>query len=288
MVATIWAMDAIRAGRSLRALRHRRRLRQSDVAEAVGLSQSQISDAERGQLARMKLDDVERIAQFLEADLVVTVRWRAGDVDRLLDERHASLVERIARLLEDAGWETKPEVSYSEYGERGSIDLVAWHAPSRTLLIIEVKTELVSVEETLRRQDAKVRLAAGIVRERFGWQPKAVSKMLVMPEDRTCRRRVERHSTLFGRVYPLRGHATKAWIRGPVGAVGALLFLPEIGRGGGRPGSARIRRVRRPKADAVVSGSEAIDPERHDVRAQPTPTTAAGDGRKQIGAARDL
>jgi hypothetical protein len=55
------------------------------------------------------------------------------------------------------------------FGERGSIDLLAWHESSRTLLVIELKTELTSVEETLRRHDSKVRLAPGIARERFGW-----------------------------------------------------------------------------------------------------------------------
>ena len=74
------------------------------------------------------------------------------------------------------------------YGERGSIDLLAWHEASRTLLVIEFKTELTSIEETLRRHDSKVRLAPGIARERFGWDPAVDARLLVLPEDRTARR----------------------------------------------------------------------------------------------------
>ena len=46
---------------------------------------------------------------------------------------------RAAELLQSLGWQTRSEVSYSVYGERGSIDVLAWHAPSRTLLVVEVK-----------------------------------------------------------------------------------------------------------------------------------------------------
>ena len=88
------------------------------------------------------------------------VRWRGGSLDHLLDARHAaSRREHESAGSLQPGWTVQPEVSYSVFGERGSIDLLAWHASSRTLLVIEVKTELTSVEETLRRHDAKVRLA---------------------------------------------------------------------------------------------------------------------------------
>jgi hypothetical protein len=58
-------------------------------------------------------------------------------------------------------------VSYSVYGERGSIDLLAWHPAIRTLLVIEVKTEVSSVEAMLRKHDEKVRLAPRVAAERF-------------------------------------------------------------------------------------------------------------------------
>lgn len=48
-----------------------------------------------------------------------------------------------------------PEVSFSIYGERGVIDLLAWHGPSRTLLVIELKTEVVDAAEMLGVLDRK-------------------------------------------------------------------------------------------------------------------------------------
>jgi Holliday junction resolvase-like predicted endonuclease len=70
----------------------------------------------------------------------------------------------MARTLADAGWEVRAEVSFSSYGERGAIDLLAWHPETRTLLVIEVKTEIGAVESTLRVHDMKWRLAAQIAR----------------------------------------------------------------------------------------------------------------------------
>lgn len=165
----------VRVGRSLRTLRQRAGLRQLDVAKHVGIAQSTVSAIERGRLAHLGLATLAKVAGSLDADLVVFVRWRGGELDRLLDDRHAALVARIAEIVERAGWPTKPELTFSEFGERGSIDLVAWHAATRTLLVIEVKTELTSVEETLRKHDLKVRLArssfaSGSAGSRFGWR----------------------------------------------------------------------------------------------------------------------
>lgn len=219
------SMDRLRVGRALRALRRRRGLRQRDVAAAAGVSQAFISDLERGRTGRMQGDRVERVAAALDAELVVFVRWRGGDLDRLLDEAHATLVGIVAGDLESLGWQVVAEVTYSVYGERGSIDLLAWHAATSVLLVIEVKSELTSIEETLRRHDAKVRLAAGIVRERFGWAPTTVARLLALPADSTSRRRVARHDAVLRRSYPLRGRPARAWLRRPeTTAAGILTF----------------------------------------------------------------
>jgi hypothetical protein len=49
------------------------------------------------------------------------------------------------------------------------------------LLVIELKSELTSVEETLRRLDVKVRLATRVAGERFGWRAVAAARLLVLP-----------------------------------------------------------------------------------------------------------
>ena len=45
-------------------------------------------------------------------------------------------IAAVAGWLSRYGWTVLPEVTYSVYGERGSIDLVAWHADTRTLLTL--------------------------------------------------------------------------------------------------------------------------------------------------------
>ena len=46
-------------------------------------------------------------------------------------------------------WVVRPEVSFSIYGERGVIDVLAWHPARRAILVIELKTELVDINELM-------------------------------------------------------------------------------------------------------------------------------------------
>ena len=164
-----------------------------------------VSRLERGRIAAMAVGSVREIAQALDAEVLLVVRWRGGELDRLMDEGHATLVGRAVEILQSLGWETRSEVSYSIYGERGSIDVLAWHAPTRTLLVVEVKSELISVEETLRVHDAKLRLAPRIAAERFGWQATATARLLVLPDLSTARRRVSAPSCRARRCLPASG-----------------------------------------------------------------------------------
>ena len=161
----------------------------------------------------------------VEAGIEWEIRWRGGAVDRLLDERHAELVGAISELLAHDGWEVVPELTYNVFGERGSIDLVAWHAATSTLLIVEVKTELTSIEATVRKHDEKVRLGPEVVEERLGWRPEFVARLLVLPETRTARRQVERAERVLGRAYPTRGWAMRRWLRAPIGRGDGILLL---------------------------------------------------------------
>jgi transcriptional regulator with XRE-family HTH domain len=231
-------MDAQRVGRAIRAIRHRRGWRQQDLADRAGESQDIVSRVERGRLDRVPLHHLEAIARALEAEVVVSVRWRGADLDRLLDEHHAALVGRIAARLGRLGWEVRPEITYSIYGERGAIDLLAFHRATATLPVVEVKTDLVSVEETLRRHDAKARLALRVAKEQLGWTGESVGRLLVLPEGATVRRRVERHDDVLRRSYPARQEAIRRWPRTPTGPQSGLLFMPIPAV---RPARKRIR-----------------------------------------------
>ena len=221
-----WLVDDGRLGARFRVLRHRFGWRQVDVGARAGLSQDVISLIENGRLEDVSVRALRRVARVLGGDLRIDLWFRGGELDRLMDEGHAALVGAVARRLEALGWETRPEVSFAVFAERGSIDLASWHAASRTLLVIEVKTELTSIEETLRRHDAKVRLAADVVAERFGWRPVRVARLLVLPDATTPRRQVRRHDPVLRSAYPMRGHSLRTWLRSPAGSAAGLAFVP--------------------------------------------------------------
>jgi transcriptional regulator with XRE-family HTH domain len=215
-------------GRVVRALRRRLGWRQSDLAAKARCSQSVVSRTERGHLTS-PLPVVRRMLAALDASVTLDIRWRAGALDRLLDADHALLVGLVAELLRRLGWLIEVEVTYSEYGERGSYDVMAYYPLLGILLVIEVKTDLPSVEATLRKLDEKVRLAPKVATERFGWRPVVVGRLLVMPDDRTLRRRVAAHERVLGTALPHRNVAVKRWLASPVAghALAGLMFVTD-------------------------------------------------------------
>jgi transcriptional regulator with XRE-family HTH domain len=249
-------MDGAWLGRRVRAIRQYRGWRQADLAARSGESRDVVSRIERGRIDDMPVGRLASIARALDADLVVSLRWRGGELDRLLDEGHAAVLGRVADQLRGWGWITQSEVTYSVYGERGSIDLFAWHAPTRTLLVIEVKTELTSVEATLRKHDEKVRLAARIAEERFGWRAASTARLLVLPNLSTARRRVERQRAVLGTAYPVRGDALRTWLRQPTGRpVSGLLFVSVAHPVRGRTRAITRKRIRAPRGTVAERGS---------------------------------
>jgi hypothetical protein len=149
---------------------------------------------------------MRRLFGALDARWESNVSWRGGDLDRFLDARHAHLVGIAVNLLRSLGWQVEVEVTCSSFGERGSIDILAWWPLARIALVVEIKSELASVEATLRKLDEKVRLTIDSIAEtRFGERPRAVARLLVLPDTTTERRRVSRADDVLGAALPVRG-----------------------------------------------------------------------------------
>jgi len=139
-------MDDQRIGAALRAIRTRKGWRQIDLARRARVSPPVIGRIERGGAASVPIGKLRRIASTLGARLEVFVRWDGADLPRLLDARHAAMHEAVAGLFASSeGWVIEPEVSFSIHGERGIIDILAWHPGRRMLLVVELKTEVVAV-----------------------------------------------------------------------------------------------------------------------------------------------
>lgn len=245
-------MDDSRIGRALRELRRRRRLRQIDVAASARVSQATISLIERGHVSRLSLATVREVFAAVEAGFESNVIWRGGGLDRLLDERHVGLVSATLTMLRRLGWEVAVEVTYSVYGERGSIDILAFNAALRIALVIEVKTELTSVEQLGRKLHEKVRLVrTRLCLERFGWKPVALGRLVILPATDTARRNVAQNDAVLETLFPARGRDVRSWLRKPVGDIAGLLFVASTN---GRSVTARLpepTRVRKPPATAT-------------------------------------
>ena len=211
-----------------------------------------IGRIERGGVAAARVDVIRRMADALGARFDTAVRWQGGDLGRLIGARHSAMHEAMARYLHALQpWTGEPEVSFSIYGERGIIDVLAWHPPSRCLLVIELKTELVDLNETMGTLDRKRRLANRIARDR-GWDPATVGVWLVIADTRTNRRAVARHATVLRSKYPADGRTIRSWLRRPDGQVLALSFMPDVGEVNPGPGTGPIRRVSGRRPDGPV------------------------------------
>lgn len=238
-------MDRVRLGNTFRAIRLELHLRQSDVAARAGVSQSTVSSIECGLSGPVPLDKLERVAGVLQADFAVALRWRGPNLARLLDRRHAALSNAVVAELRAAGWQMLPEETFNDFGDRGAVDILAWRPPERALLIIEVKTELVDLQEMLRTLDMKSRVVPGQVRRRYGWSVDCVAKVVVMPGTTTHRRAVANHDALLGAALPARTVEVRHWLAAPAGQLRGIWFFPCIGQANGMELVRAKRRVRR-------------------------------------------
>ena len=210
----------------MRAVRRRRGWTQEHLAQKAGVSQAAVSRAERGDALALTLRTIERIAVALDAHASLRLYWQGEALDRLLDAAHAGLVDQVIVILRTHGWEVVPEATFSAFGERGSIDILAFHPEHGALLIVEVKSVVPDMQAMLAGIDRKGRLGPSIGRAR-GWRIRTVSRLLVLPDDRTARRRIEQHRATIDAVLPLRTIAVRHWIAAPVTAQGGVLFLPS-------------------------------------------------------------
>jgi transcriptional regulator with XRE-family HTH domain len=226
-----------------RTLRARHGLRQVDLAARARLARDSVSRVETGRLGGMTIASLDRLVAALDATLVVEVRWRGADLDRLVDRAHAHLANAAAQRVERAGWIARAEVSFNHYGDRGSCDLLALHSASRTLLVVEVKSRIGNVQEMLHRLDVKARLANVLARQLDWPVPSSVVRALVLPDDRTARRTLAAHPALFA-PFALRGRASIGWLRAPHSDVAGVLWF-EKPADSDVAGTIRVRRVRR-------------------------------------------
>jgi transcriptional regulator with XRE-family HTH domain len=206
-------VNGVRLGRIGRAIRLKSGLTQAEVGARARVSRSTVSLVERGKWDRLTVRAIEAVLGALGAQLDSRLSWNGPEIDRLLDANHAALSASVKERLQRWGWLVRVEASFSHYGERGRIDLLAWRPKDGLLLVIEIKTDLVDIQALLGGLDVKTRLAPRIA-EQTGWHVVHVVPAIVFLEDRTTRRRVGQLIGLFDR-YSVRGRQALSWARRP-------------------------------------------------------------------------
>jgi transcriptional regulator with XRE-family HTH domain len=220
-------VDDQRIGWTLRTIRTKKRWRQGDLAARAGVSRWIVMRIERGRIAGVPLAKIRQVAAALDSRVDLTARWHGGDLGRLINGRHAAMHEVMARFLaRESRWVIEPEVSFAIWGERGTIDILGWHPEAGALLVVELKTELVDLNELLATLDRKRRLATQIAETR-GWAPACIGVWVVIADSRTNRRAVANHSAAIRNKLPTDGRMGR-WLHQPSGALGALSFLPYV------------------------------------------------------------
>ena len=252
-------MDTLRLARACRALRVRRGWRQVDLAERVGVSRQLVSKIEAGEIANVRLDTVSELATALGASFDPAIRWHGEGLDRLLDAAHAGLVEAVVRRLASLGWRTVVEASFSIRGERGSIDVLAFHPPTSTVLVVEVKSVVPDSQATINGVDRKTRLAREIARS-LDWPCRQVGRLLVIGESRSARARIAQLDGTYRVAFPDRARTVARWLREPSGSLSGLVFLPFATGDGRMQRTTGRQRVRRALTPRTVASGRANDP----------------------------
>ena len=246
------SMDARHVGRVLRAVREHGGRLQSEVALAAGLSQGAVSRAERGLLDGLPVGALDRLVGALGGSLYLDIRFRGGAADRLIDRVHAAIVDHVTGFLGD-GWEVVHEYTFNHFGERGSVDILAWHAATRTLLIVEVKSGFADLQELLFSLGRKLRLVPDAVRRERGWDPDAVGRVVVVAGTTSNRSILQAHRSIFDVSFPARSRAVRAWIRRPSGPISGVWFVSADAVPTLRTVGSRRRRARDGRS-GIVSG----------------------------------
>jgi transcriptional regulator with XRE-family HTH domain len=216
-------MDGRHVGRVLRSIREHLGRTQAEVAIAAGVSQGTVSRAERGMLGDLRLDVVDRVIRSVGGSLYLDVRYQGGMADRLVDRAHAALVDHVVASLR-ADWEVVVEYTFNHFGERGSVDVLAWHAATRTLLIVEVKTVFTDLQSMLASIGRKLRLLPELVLRDRGWDAR-VGRVVVASGTTSNRAIVSAHRAIFDGSFPARAREIRTWLRQPSGPIAGIWFV---------------------------------------------------------------
>lgn len=189
----------------IRAIRDSRRQfgwSQRQLGARAGVSQPTVSRIELGRASALDLFAIERLLVALGVEARLSVRRPfVKDPPGQRDAAHARCSAYVGRRLEAAGWEVGPEVEIGGGRIRGWLDLLAFDATSRRMLLVEVKTEIRDIGEIERTMAWYEREACAAAR-RFGWLPRELASTLLLLATESNDSSVRFQREIFARSFP--------------------------------------------------------------------------------------
>jgi transcriptional regulator with XRE-family HTH domain len=193
----------VRIGVIVRTGRESLRWTKTHLGERTGISRQMIAAVESGQ-GNPSLDVIAALLDGLDIDLELVGRGPiAIDGSRSHDAAHAICSAYVQRRLEAGGWEVAREVRIEDGRYIGWIDLLAFHPPTRTLLVIEVKTRIDDIGAIERSIDWHAR-GARRAAERQGWQPERIGAWVLALATDEVENELHRNRVVWDSGFPRR------------------------------------------------------------------------------------
>lgn len=228
-------------GRLFRMLRYRREWTQVKAAEKARISRSVAQKIEHGDGATVSMGLVRKYAAAFDLRVDFLLVGRGAEVARLLDEEHAQIVADLAASLKRSAWIVEPEASFNVYGDRGRVDLLAYHRATKTVLVVEVKTILTHLGEMFGSMNVKQRVVGTLAGER-NWEVETIGTLLAVADTVSSRGIVSGHAALFDE-FDVRANEIRQWLSHPSGARRMLLWVkPTKSKRAWVAGRRRVRR----------------------------------------------
>lgn len=200
---------------------------QRELADQAGASQSAVSRAERSIVEVVSILEAARMLDALGVRLDVSVRppLRSGG-PTARDAVHARMLAYTEGRLRRSGFEIAREVPIGVDRVRGWIDLLAWRARDRVLIVVEAKGDIHDVG-ALERQVAWYEREAWDAARRLGWRPSRIAVAAVALASRHNAELVRTHADTLGRCFPSRPARLAAILAGeqPMPGTRSLAFV---------------------------------------------------------------
>lgn len=195
---------------------------QRELARRCGLSQTLVWRVE-GARPPLSVNVVARIADALglEVDLTLRAPFIAERPQR--DAAHARCSSYVQHRLEALGWTVAREVEIVHGRSHGWIDLLAFDQRSRSVLIVEIKTELDDlgrIERTLSWYERDGWAAA----RRLGWRPARTAAWLLVLATEVNDDRIRANRELLANAFPARAAEGLAALAAPAATAPSRLL----------------------------------------------------------------